>query len=197
MTLAPSLGKLADPPGKGRFESIRIALINQLISTPGRPLPQEEWEAALQLAVTRMVEQIAAEATSSLQAARGWSRLPMRRLTPLLPSATWKTAAVQRLLSAAVPLEQLANLTPDLQDPDQLRGSILAGVWDEILLLAEAEVGGWQRTALWVRNWHRPVAPLWIISFLVLGTVILAAAWIGGLLTPPRWFAPVVEWYWS
>ena len=52
-------------------------------------------------------------------------------------------------------------------------------------------------TMLEVREWRRPTTGLWIGSAVAFGVMTLLAAWLGGILPAPGWFAPAASVFWS
>lgn len=172
-------------------------LLNRLLSEPTRPIPQERWEAALVEAVGNVVRDLSLTTTARLEAARACSRIPIRRMKLLLPDPDWIHRLEQRLLSSAVPLERLARIPPDTADPDQLRANALNTAWDEMETLLGEEERRIDQLVLRVREWRRPVLPLWIITVTALLLTTLIAIWLSGLLNHPAWFEPIARWYWS
>jgi hypothetical protein len=154
------------------------------------------WEAAFEEAATSLRDEVLRHAESAIQAAARRSRYPSAALARALPDAAAGEALLNRLLSVAMPLEGLAAL-PDDAVSRRARGSALEGAWDAAVALAAAESRRWQVTAGRIATWRRPLLPL-VSGLAGLATVlVVTSAWLGGQLTPPEWFRPVHEAFWS
>jgi hypothetical protein len=195
--LAPALGKLAAPPSARPWEAIRLALLDALVlSRAGGGMTQAACSTAWATAAAELAAAVQADARTAVEAAALHSRYPARRLAPLLPDPEQHDILLQRLLAAAIPLERLAT-APDTDATLRARGAALEAAWESAVGIAHAETMRWRGIASRVAAWHRPWTPVIAVSAVVLTLTAVVAAWLGGQLTAPDWFAPIATWFWE
>lgn len=196
-TLAPALGKLAAPPTARPWDTIRLTLLDALVSSrSGGGMTQAGCTAAWATAVAELATTVHADARTAIEAAAVHSRYPARRLAPLLPDAEQHDILLQRLLAAAIPLERLAT-APDTDATLRARGAALEAAWETAVGIARDETMRWRGIAARVAAWRRPWAPVLAVSGVVIALTLLVAAWLGGQVTAPDWFAPIAIWFWE
>jgi hypothetical protein len=95
-----------------------------------------------------------------------------------------------------VPLEQFEGEPAD-PETDRRRGAALERSWDGAVRVASGDVARWRSIGAQVEAWRRPMRIFWVaMAFAVIALAVLAA-WLGGQLPAPAWFAPVAAWWWS
>lgn len=194
--LAPDLGRIAAAPSAAPYEDVRLRLLDALVTarSEGR-LGQAAWQEAFDGAAQSLKLRVIAEADQALRAAAEHSRYPTRRLANLLPDAEAADILLQRLLAEGMPLERLDALPAD-DDGRRLRAIAIEAAWDGAVALAAAESARWRALAERVAAWRRPMRPFWIGTVATLAVLALIAAWLGGQLPAPAWFAPVRDAFW-
>jgi len=194
--LAPALGRLAAPPTARPWEAIRLGLLDAVVqSGAGGGMTQQMCTAAWATAAAELAAAVLTDARAALEAAAHHARYPARRLAPLLPDAEQHDILLQRLLAAAIPLERLAA-SPDTEATQRARGAALEAAWDDAISMAQAETVRWRSSASRVAAWQRPWMPVMVVGSVVIVLTLILAAWLGGQLAAPEWFAPIATWFW-
>ena len=152
--------------------------------------------AAWATAVAELATTLHADARTAIAAAAGHSRYPARRLAPLLPDAEQYDILLQRLLAAAIPLERLATAS-DTDATLRARGAALETAWDGAVGIAHEETMRWRGIAARIAAWRRPWTPVIAVSGVAVALTLVVAAWLGGQLPAPDWFAPIAIWFWE
>jgi hypothetical protein len=152
--------------------------------------------AAWATAATALAAAVHAEARMAIDAAALHSRYPARRLGSLRPDAEQHDILVQRLLAAAIPLERLAT-APDSDASRRARGAALEAAWESAVDIAQAEMRAWRGVAARIASWRRPWTPVIAAGGVALALTTVVAAWLGGQLPAPDWFAPIATWFWG
>ncbi len=197
MPIGAALGRVAAPGSTG-FDVIRLELADDLIAAnaAGR-LDQLRWEAAFHQAARRLADEVATQLTTSLTAAAEYANYPTRRLRTLLPDAEARESLYQRILAAAIPLEELAPLSDDDPAANRQRAAALESAWDGAARVAADEARRGRGLVDAVARWRRPTRGVWVATAVLIGVTIVVALWLGGQLPAPEWFDPVGRWWWS
>ncbi|MBK7595197.1 MAG: hypothetical protein IPJ11_08095 [Gemmatimonadetes bacterium] len=174
-----------------------MALLDRLVTVAaaGR-LDHAAWAAAFAEAAAALRDQVMAQAAELVEGAAREARLPGGQLRAQLPDAERGEALLNRLLACAMPLERLASEGGDLLSR-RARGAALEAAWEAAVAVAVSALRSWQQRAAAIAAWRRPLAPV-VASVGGLAIVLtVASAWLGGQLTPPEWFRPVHDAFWS
>jgi hypothetical protein len=194
--IAPDLGRLGAPSQRQPFDDIRLALLDAIVAAKAAgQLDQEVWDTAYSAAMRSLRMRLLAEAEARLLAAAEHSRYPVRRLRALLPDAEAADTLLNRLLAEGMPVERFEGLADD-PPTRRARAAALEQAWEGATGVAREVQLQWQAVAVRVANWRRPTAPLWIISCALLVGATVAASWLSGTVTAPRWFRPINEFWW-
>lgn len=196
-SLAAQLGRIAAPPHGAPFESVRLALLEALITARHEgSLTHETWQRAFDHAARSLRLRVIEHAERELRAAAAQSRFPRRRLAALLPDAEAADALLHRLLAEGIPLERFERQS-DTDEMRHRRALAMEAAWEGAAAIAKAESLRWSGVAATVAAWRRPTAPVWVASALLLGGSLLVAAWLGGELPAPEWFDPIGRIFWG
>jgi hypothetical protein len=236
--LGPSLGRLVDPPAVTAdpgvlgvvIEDIRLELVSGIfdmagaarsfmaagdrqgaISSLGRVAWLDRWEHAVASTARRLADAV----NDRLRAAATESRLPERRLEPLLLSPEDVRAIGARLGSGGAAfvsaLDALEQTVPAATASGQ-RGRLgqeewqialatvarrLESAWLALLEAVRREQERWHGEIERVRAWKRPTWPLWLITALLLLLASYLGLVLGGYLPVPRALRGVAEFWWS
>ena len=194
--LDAALGRLGAPPSPARFDEIRLAMLDPLLVGRRTATGHEPWQLAWHRAASLMRDSVLDDARAALRAAAAHSRYPSRRIAALDPDD--ETAAIlhNRLLAAGMALEQFEGAPADA-DTDRRRGAALEQSWDGAVQVATADAARWRSIAGEVASWRRPMRLFWVVVIVAIGVTAVIAAWLGGQLDAPAWFAPVRDWWWG
>jgi hypothetical protein len=169
------------------------------------------WERAVEGAAAR----IGAAANDRLRAAAAESRFPARRLRELLLAPEEVRAIGARLGSGGAPfvggldaLEQTvhsASAVPaaEVVPEDPWRAALeaaarrLESAWLALLAAAELEEQHWRGVADRVREWRRPVWPVWVVTVVVVAAATYLGLVIGGYVAVPGPLRSVTDNWWS
>jgi hypothetical protein len=135
------------------------------------------------------------DAETLLRSAAGYSHFPSRRLEALFPDAEVADALLQRLLAEGMPLERLEGVPDDLVSRRARALAVTAG-WEGALRIATEDAARWRALAAEVAAWRRPLRPFWIAAAVLCVITLVVAAWLGGQLRAPLWFAGVRDAFW-
>lgn len=194
--IGPELGVVARPPGRHAWEEVRLALLDTLLAAQAEgDLAQPRWQGALDAAARSLRLRLLAGGEAELTRAAQVSRFPPRRLRHLLPDAEAAERLLNRLLSAGIPLEACESL-PDTVEARRRRAQAIEASWVDLSRMADQEAAAWHAKALMVASWRRPMWPVWVAGGMLLLCATIAAAWLGGQLPSPAWFAPVRDAWW-
>lgn len=194
--LDAALGRLGAPPSPAPFDEIRLAMIDTLLVERRTGAGHEPWQRAWHRAATLIRDTVLEDARASLRAAAAHSRYPSRRIAALDPDDETAEILRNRLLAAGMPLEQFEGAPADAET-DRRRGAALEQSWDGAVQVAVADAARWRSIAAEVASWRRPMRPFWMVVIAALGITAVIAAWLGGQLDAPAWFAPVRDWWWG
>jgi hypothetical protein len=195
--LAADLGRVAAAGEALPYDDVRLALLDELIAAKRESrLGHEVWQAAFEHAARSLRMRVIEKAERELQAAAVISRYPGRRLATLLPDAEGADALLHRLLAEGMPLERFEGLA-DTDATRHDRSLALEAAWEGAVSVATRESARGRAQAQTVSEWQRSRQPLWIASGVILTAAIILAAWLGGQLPAPDWFAPVARFWWS
>lgn len=192
--VAPTLGRLASPPGRGGDDDLRIELVDRLVA-PGAAEQGGAWVVAWRATAEALAERILAEASADLHRAATHARYPTGRLASLLPDGQAREVLVERLTAEGMELERLEQAAPGAATV-RMRGAALEAAWDAAQAVARAERSRWLAAATEVDRWRRPWRPLVVTAASAAVLLVVLAAWIGGWLPAPTWFRPVVDAFW-
>jgi hypothetical protein len=236
--LGPSLGRLSDPPagsadrgalGVG-LEDIRLDLVSGIfdvagaarsfmaagdrqgaIASLGRVAWLERWERAVAAAAQRLADVV----NVRLQDAATESRLPARRLAPLLLTAEDVRAIGSRLgsggagfVSALDALEQTVPAAAasgtrgrlgqqDWQVALATTARRLESAWLALTDAARVEQERWKRDIDRARSWTRPAWPLWTLTIVLLLALGYLGLIFGGYVPAPPGLRGLAELWWS
>ena len=194
--LAADLGRLADPVGSTPFDDVRFALLDALITAKGAgQLEHAVWQDAYEGAARSLRIRVIGDAEAALRSAADHSRFPARRLEALVPDAEVADALLQRLLAQGMPLERLEG-APDDTDTRRARALAVSAAWEGAASVSVADAARWRAVADEVAAWRRPMRPFWIAVGVLGVMALVVAAWLGGQLPAPAWFAPVRDAFW-
>jgi len=195
--LGTALGHLADPPRHAPYEALRLDLLDRIVgvSADGRA-DGPAWVAAWEATAQALAETVLAEARDAMRQAVTHSRYPARRAAALMPDAETADILLQRLIAAGIPLEALAA-GPSTDDITRQRAAALEAAWDEARTIAVADLARWRAIAAELSAWRRPLRPVLVAAGVALLLTLVIAAWLGGWLPAPGWFAPIGAWFWS
>lgn len=194
--LAADLGRLADPPGSAPFEDVRLALLDAVITAKGAGrLEHAAWAEAFEGAVRSLRIRVIGDAEAMLRAAAAHSHFPARRLESLFPDAEVADTLLQRLLAEGMPLERLEGVPDDAASRRARALAITAG-WEGAVHIASGDAARWRSLAAEVAAWRRSLRPLWTAAGVLVLITLVVAAWLGGQLRAPLWFAPVRDAFW-
>jgi hypothetical protein len=236
--LGPSLGRLADPPSLPSnpsssslpLEDLRLNLVSGIfdmagaarsfmaagdrqgaISSLGRVAWLDRWEKAVAGAAQRLADAV----NDRLRAAATESRLPERRLLPLLLRPEDVRAIASRLGSGGAgfvaALDALEQTVPAAA-ASGARGRLgqeewqvalasaarrLESAWLALLENTRQEQFRWNRDIERVRSWRRPTWPLWLLTSFVLLALGYLGLVLGGYLPVPEPLQGMAEFVWS
>ena len=158
-------------------------------------LEHAAWAEAFEGAVRSLRIRVIGDAEAMLRSAAGYSHFPLRRLDALLPDAEVADALLQRLLAEGMSLELLEGMA---DDPAMRRARALAitAGWEGAVRIASADAARWRALAAEVGVWRRSLRPFWITAGVCCLLALVAAAWLGGQLRSPLWFAGVRDAFW-
>jgi hypothetical protein len=236
--LGPSLGRLAEPPALPPdpgvlgviLEDIRLELVSGIfdmagaarsfmaagdrqgaIASLGRVAWLDRWERAVAGSAQRMADVV----NTRLRAAAAESRLPERRLQPLLLTREDVRAIGSRLGSGGagfVSALDALELTVPAATASGQRGRLgqeewqvalatvarrLESAWLALFEASRREQERWHGEIERVRAWRRPTWPLWLITALLLLVVSYLGLVLGGYLPVPDVLRGVAEFWWS
>ena len=158
-------------------------------------LEHAAWAEAFEGAVRSLRIRVIGDAEAMLRSAAGYSHFPSRRLEALFPDAEVADALLQRLLAEGMPLERLEGVSDDPASRRARALAVTAG-WEGALRIASADAARWRALAAEVAAWQRPLRPFWIAAGVLFVATLVVAAWLGGQLPAPLWFAPVRDAFW-
>lgn len=195
--LAADLGRVAAAGEASPYDDVRFALLDSVIAAKrdGR-LEHEVWQAAFAHAARSLRMRVIEKAERELHAAAATARYPAGRLATLLPDAEGADALLHRLLAEGMPLERFEGLA-DTDVTRHDRALALEAAWEGAVGVAAVESARWRARAREIADWQRSRRPLWIASGVILTAAVILAAWLGGQLPAPAWFAPLARWWWS
>lgn len=191
--LGPALGRLARPANGSAFDPVRLALIDRLVGST--PSSGEDWVAAWREAATALADQVLSDGEAELRRAATNSRLPEQRLRPLLPGGAEREVLIEKLVAAAIPLEELVN-EPVTSATTRNRGAALEAAWDASVQVVRGETARWRASAGRVAAWRRPWRQLVLAAIVLVPLTTLVAAWLGGWVAAPAWFQPAIDQFW-
>lgn len=195
--LAVDLGRLADPAGPSAYDDVRLALLDTLITAKGAgTLEHAAWQDAFESAARSLRIRVIGDAEAGMRGAALHSRFPAKRLAALLPDAEVADTLLQRLLAEGMPLERLEGV-PDDSASRRARALAITAGWEGAVRVAAVDAARWRALAEEVARWRRPVRPFWYSAAGLAVLVLIVAAWLGGQLPAPRWFAPVSQAFWA
>ncbi len=195
--LGPSLGRIAAPPSGGRWDAIRLDLLDTLVrGTTAGPRSSETWLGAWHAAVEALRDDLLAESRAMITAAGRRARYPTTRQDRLLPDPEQADILLQRLLAEGMPLERLAG-AGSTAEVTRARAAALETAWDGAVAVARGERQRWTAEAARVAAWRRPWWPVFVAGAVLVVAAGVAAAWLGGQLPAPGWFTPVAQWFWD
>ncbi len=181
------------------------------VASLGRVTWLNLWERAVAAAAQRLADAVNARLTS----AAAESRLPAKRLAGLLLTAQDVRAIASRLgsgganfvsaldaLEQTVPAAAASGTRGHLGQEEWQRALAatarrLESSWLALTTAAKQEQERWNGEIERVRNWHRPLLPLWTITVLVLAIATYLGLLIGGYLPVPGPLREFVEFWWS
>jgi hypothetical protein len=236
--LGPSLGRLTDPPfspsGDGSagvpLEDLRLNLVSGIfdmagaarsfmaagdrqgaIASLGRVAWLDRWEKAVAGAAQRLADGV----NERLRVAAAESRLPERRLLPLLLRPDDVRAIASRLGSGGAgfvaALDALEQTVPAAA-ASGARGQLgqeewqvalasaarrLESAWMALIENTRQEQLRWDRDIERVRAWRRPIWPLWLLTLLVLLGLGYLGLVLGGYLPVPGLLQGVAQYFWT
>ncbi|HET9133374.1 MAG TPA: hypothetical protein VFN90_03640 [Gemmatimonadales bacterium] len=193
-TLGSALGHLADPPREAPYEALRLDLLDRVVQVAAAD--GTAWVTAWDATSRALADAVLAEARDAIQGAARYARFPSRRVAALLPDAETADALLQRLRAAGIPLETLATraTTPDIT---RERAAAMEAAWHEARQIALGDLARWRAIAGEIAAWRRPLRGVLLASTVAVVIVAILAAWLGGWLPAPGWFAPIGTWFWS
>ncbi|MEO5825239.1 MAG: hypothetical protein ABIR59_05075 [Gemmatimonadales bacterium] len=194
--LASTLGRLAAPPSAQPYDSIRLDLIDQLVTGHARASGHHAWAGAWDQAATALRDAVIAEAKMRLHTAALHSRYPARKLASIEPNPEAAEALRHRLLAEGMRLETFEGQPVDAAT-DRRRGAALEEAWGGAVGIALTESLRWRSAAGRVATWRRPMRAFWAFAALGLAASAVAAGWLGGQVPAPGWFRPLHEAWWS
>ncbi len=194
--LDAALGRLGAPPSPAPFDEIRLVMLDTLLVERRSSAGHAPWHLAWDRTATLMRDTVLGDARAALRAAAEHSRYPSRRLAALDPDDETAEILRNRLLAAGMALERFEN-EPGDPDTDRRRGAALEQSWDGAVQVATADAARWRSIAAEVASWRRPMRPFWLVLTAAIGVTAVGAAWLGGQLDAPAWFAPVRDWWWG
>jgi hypothetical protein len=236
--LGPSLGRLSDPPSTPDhsgalgvvLEDIRLELVSGIfdmagaarsfmaagdhqgaIASLGRVGWLDRWERAVAASAQRLADVV----NTRMRAAAVESRLPERRLQPLLLRPEDIRAIGSRLgsggagfVSALDALEQTVPAASALgprgrmgQEEWQVALATAArrleSAWLALSESALREQERWSKDIERVKTWKRPTLVLWLITALVLLLLSYLGLMLGGYLPVPKPLQGLAELWWT
>jgi hypothetical protein len=195
--LAADLGRIAAAGVASPYDDVRLALLDALlVAKRDSQLDHEIWQAAFEHAARSLRMRVLEKAERELRAAAAISRYPSGRLATLLPDAEGADALLHRLLAEGMPLERFEGLA-DTDATRHDRALAIEAAWEGAVTVAALESSRWSARGQEISAWQRSRRPLWIASGVILTVAIILAAWLGGQLPAPDWFAPVARFWWS
>ena len=171
----------------------------------------EVWERSAHLAADRVANAL----NGRLESAAAESRMPPR-LRRRLPLASGKLRQIRARFGAAgsafvTALDGLEETVAPLRvAPASDR--VAEEIWQDALLAAvrrlesawlaldeaaDKEWLAWKEEIDQVRQWRRPVWPLWLGTAALLGAAVWVGLVLGGYLDCPWWFRPAAEAWWG
>lgn len=236
--LGPSFGRLTDPPEhppvRGPFrlglDDLRLELVTGLFELAGaarsraaggdpagaaRSLAGAAWLAAWEQAAASAGERLAGLVNAGFQSAAAESRLPTRRLDPLLltPDDAHDLSArlaggdgAPAFIAALDALDATAPVASDDRRGGEWDGWIralaaaarrLESAWLGLEAAADAEQRYWQAEVERVRTWRRALWPLWLITGLLLAAATYLGLVLGGYLPVPAPLRGFAELWWT
>ncbi len=195
--LGPALGHLADPPRDAPYEALRLDLLDRVVQVATTGTANgAAWVAAWEATAQALADTVLAEARDGMREAVAHARYPARRAAALLPDAETADALLQRLRAAGMPLEALAA-APTTPDLTRRRAAAVDAAWETARQIAVSDLARWRAIAREISAWRRPLRPVLIAAGVALALVAVTAAWLGGWVPAPAWFAPIGAWFWS
>jgi hypothetical protein len=236
--LGPSLGRLADPPAVPSnssttdvmLEDIRLNLVSGIfdmagaarsfmaagdrqgaIASLGRVAWLDRWERAVAWAAQRLADGV----NTRLRAAAAESRLPERRLQPLMLTPEDVRAIASRLGSGGAgfvaALDALEQTVPaaaasgargrqgqeDWQVALATAARRLESAWLALIESTRREQERWNYDIARVRAWKRPTSPLWLFTAIVLLSLGYLGLVLGGYLPAPGPLRGLAQFIWS
>jgi hypothetical protein len=236
--LGPALGRLADPPSLVSdtgalgitLEDIRLNLVSGIFDTAGaarsfmaagdragaiaslgRVAWLDRWERAVAAAARRITDTV----NERLTAASSESRLPERRLGPILLTPEDERAIASRLGSGGAgfvaALDALEQTVPaatasgararqgqeDWQVALATVARRLESAWLALTESSRREQERWSQEIRRVREWRRPTWPLWLITLVLLAVLGYLGLVLGGYLPVPGPMRGVADYFWS
>jgi hypothetical protein len=236
--LGPSLGRLSDPPSTTDYsgalgvvlEDIRLELVSRIFDMAGaarsfmaagdRPgaiasLSRVGWLDCWERAVAACAQRLADVVNARMRGAAIESRLPERRLQPLLLTPEDIRAIGSRLgsggagfVSALDALEQTVPAAAASGDRGRLgqeewqvalatAARRLESAWLALSESARREQERWRRDIERVRTWKRPTWPLWLATALLLLLLGYLGLVLGGYLQVPGPLQGLAELWWN
>jgi len=206
--LGPLLGPLLAPPHGSApwLDEIRLALLGELFAAAGEARQRagggpvgfavDNWLGAFQRAADRAASRVAEEVDRRVEEAALASRMPARLVTTRRLTEDDRRAIRNRFLSAAIPLERIAE-TGARADPGvrHVAGALLSA-WDRLAAFAADEQGRGLRLAQEVNAWRRPRGPLVAISVGVTLVALATGLMLGGFLPAPGLLARLRDMWW-
>jgi hypothetical protein len=168
------------------------------------------WDAAVRAAaelVSRLID-------DRIQAAGGESRMPRRKLRRLFLSDAEKRAVAARLGRAGFAFAEALDPVDreggrlreagvlDREAGDRWRDALtgaarhLEAAWLSLEEAADEEWHRWTPLVEAVRAWHRPRWILWLISAVVVASLVYVGLVVGGYLQGPKFLEGFADWWW-
>ncbi len=189
--IGSAIGRLGDPPRHEPLDHHRLSLVDRLVEAGADSAPAA-WVDAWRVTAAGIDAQVQQEVVEEIRTAAAESRYPAKLIGSRMPNQDARESLTNRLTAAGIPLEKL-----DLHAPLAARAAAAAAAWDDGMVIARRELRIWRGVADEVAAWQRPWWPLAAILAALWLLVLVPAAWIGGLLPAPGWWASVSEWFWS
>jgi hypothetical protein len=216
--LGPLLGRMASPASRGPAElpldDIRFELLSALYIraglargefAAGRPdvarhqLGREAWLAVWRDASGRVAARLLEALDGRFAAAAAESRMPARLLERMGLPREDRDVIRNRIEACGIGLEEMAPPEDTGPWPDGLLRSAMAldDAWERLEAVVVQELARYGPAVEVVRQWRRPLAPLWAGTVLAVATVLGLGLSLGGYLPAPGLLGSLQRWFWS
>jgi hypothetical protein len=212
------LGRLASPVPRGPavlpLDEIRFDLLGALYARAGlarreiaaghpdaarHHLSREAWIAAWREASGHAAARLVETIDRQFANAAAESRMPGRTLAQRTPSDEDRAVIRNRAAAAGIPLEEIP---PPEQAFEWAAGLLRAAMaldesWERLERVIEEELAACQGEVKRVRQWRRPMVPLWIGTALAVALALWLGLSLGGYVPAPGPLGTLQAWFWS